>query len=435
MARLQQSAAENSPEWRALKSWCDNNLNQDLSDGYQGLGWQAYLYNYALAYRVTGNAAYGNKGVTYLKAILNDRPGGAGGGDIGNGDGGAEAIYIDAGYVSRSLGASLGVGRDWLDGAPDLTPELISEVNLRMSQWYNVVVNNIPNSNGRTVYAYDAPWDNYYAGHFYMLYAAGIGLAGDPGYDPAWLQEALNGWNNKVLPLINGMLKGGEWIEGWNYGPLASRTFMQFPLAMQTGSSYASFWGDTQWHRELVKGHLHMLHPSRNTTGDNGSWTGSSKGDPRAGTMLYLSTFAPLSQTEKGLARWYVENISDGSADYGQLWEAFLFNDDSIEPLQPTEQNVGSLAYQSAGHGYIRSDQWSSKDATFVELIGGPPNGPGGQGEMNLGEIKITGQQDLLLVDGDTWQYASDYANIMTITPMHRIKTGGSATSRWILIN
>ena len=54
---------------------------------------------------------------------------------IGDGLGGTNAIQIDSGYVSRSLGTGVAMGRDWLDGAPNLTPALVNECTTRMGEW------------------------------------------------------------------------------------------------------------------------------------------------------------------------------------------------------------------------------------------------------------------------------------------------------------
>jgi hypothetical protein len=399
MSRLQAARTAVTPEWTNLKNWCDANLGNDLREGYQYLDWYSYIHAYGLMYRVTGDVRYGNKGVVYLKGLLRDRH------VVGDALGGVNAVRIDSGYVTRSLGVGVAVGRDWLDGAPDLTPELIAECTTRMNDWLPWVHS--------SAYAANEPTINYFAGHFAMTYTAFISFEGDPGYQPSWETKSASMWSD-MRDTINTTLRGGDWTEGWNYGGRAVRHIMGYPWAIETGTDRPSEWGDINFSSELIRAHVAMLHPARDRCSDDGRWTGDYKGDPRSTTCLMMSILPDTDATAKGLAAWYAGNLAwePGSPD---RWEAFLYTDPSILPIVPTDATMPGLTYRMTGHAVSRGDDWSNLDATFVDVVARPDF----EIEPNFGEVKLASRRKPLLVDGNTWQLGGQYANMPRIAGNH----------------
>ncbi|MCC6547180.1 hypothetical protein IT570_08435 [Candidatus Sumerlaeota bacterium] len=400
ITRLQAARTANSPEWQSLDNWCSANLGQNLNEGYQYLDWYNYTLSYGLAYRVSGNAAYGNEGVKYLTAMLRDRN------TIGDGLGGTNAILIDAGYVTRSLGAGVAIGRDWLDGAPNLSPALITECTTRMNEWYNLI--HVP-----ATYGINEPTTNYFAGHFAMTYSAFIAFEGDPGYQAAWETKSEAMW---VLArdMFNTQGDGGDSPEGWNYAPRAFRHMLGYPWALETGTTRPNHWDEIDITSEIPRAHISMLHPSREMMSDDGRWSGDYKGDPRSTTCLMMSVLSDTDATAKGLAVWYANNLEfePGGPD---RWENFLFTDSSITPIAPTAANIGGLTWKGWGHSTTRGDEWTNQEATFVDAVGWTNFAE----EANFGEIKITSRQEQLLCDGQTYQLEGEYTNMPRITGTH----------------
>lgn len=401
MARLQAARTANTPEYQTLKNWCDARLGQNLNEGYQWLDWYTYLHNYALLYRITGDARYGNKGVVYLKALLRDRY------THGDGLGGPNAIQVDSGYVSRSMGVGVCIGRDWLYDAPDMTPALVQECTARMNDWY-------PWIHRPQTYGINEPWVNYWAGHFGMTWGAYIAFEGDPGYNPAWETKAEEMWADAV-ETFNGPHAGGDYSEGWNYGPRALRHTLGYPWAVETGTDRPdNHWDEITACDELVYGQLHWLHPSRELLSDDGRWTGDLKGDPRPATAAFLSVLTDTSPQAKGLARWYATNLNAGASSIDP-WEAVLFTDRSITPIAPTAANAGGLTWQSYGNAATRSHEWSNLDATWVAVHAWTDFGI----SLSYGDVKIASRRKPLLVDGNMWQLEGSYANMPAITGSH----------------
>ena len=400
MTRLQLAKTNNTAEWTRLKNWCDSHLGQNMGEGYQYIDWYYFTLNYALAYRLTGNNAYGNEGVKYLKAMLRDRH------QIGDGLGGANAITIDSGYVSRSMGVGVAQGRDWLAGAPDLTAAIILECTTRMNDWYNWI-----HKPGGT-WGIGNPLNNYFAGHFGMTYSAAIAFEGDPGYNAAWMTKAESMWV-EARDAFNVDYDGGDSPEGWNYAPRAVRHMVMYPWARESGTTLPDHWNEIDISSEIPRGGIAMLHPSRQLVSDDGRWSGDTKGDPRSSTFRLMAILTDTDPTAKGLAMWYVNHC--GELGLPEQWEAMLYTDRTIAEIAPTIANMGGLTRNMAGHAVARSADWNNLDATFVDVVARTYASE----EANFGEVKMSSRRKLLLVDGQTWQLESEFANVPRIDGNH----------------
>jgi len=406
LTRMQTARTNNTAEWQALQSYCDNTLGDNIPSGYQFLDWYAAVMNYGLAYRVSGNASYGSEGVKYLTALLRDRN------TIGDGAGGAGAISVDSGYVARDLGVGVAIGRDWLDGASGMTTSLINECNSRLNDWITWY-----NSNG---YARTDPTDNYYAGYFTMVYTASIALEGDSGYQSSWQTQAENMWSTQVLPFMQtGAGAGGNWLQGWNYGPWSVREYLGYPYALETGTTRDNHWDETTWATDLVMDQIHMLYPYRGFIDDAGCWSGNFKGDPRRSVCQMCTVMSPNSATIKGLAKWFTTHLTWEPGGTGMLqWEALMYTDPAVTEVAPTVSNMGGLKYLVYGHGVARSADWTNLNATWVGVEGEPIDGQGESG-LHTGEVKIGSRGHILLIDGRTYEYTSDLASVPDITGSH----------------
>jgi len=403
--RMRAAKNANSAEWTTLKNWCDSNLGANLQAGYNFLGWYEYALDYGLAFQITGNQSYGNEGVKYLKALMRDRT------NVGDALGGATAITTDSGYVARSLGTGVAVGRDWLDGATDLTPAVINECAARLGDWITWY-----NSNG---YARTDPTDNYYAGYFTMVYTASISIEGDSGYQSSWQTRAESMWSTAVQPFMTtGAGAHGNWLQGWNYGQWSAREYLGYPFALETGTTRSNHWSEITWSTDLVKDQIHMLYPSRGFIDDAGCWSGNYKGDPRQGVCQMCTVMSPNSATTKGLALWFTKHLTWSPGGAPLAWEGLMYTDSSVTEVAPTVSNMGGLSYLVYGHGVARSADWSNTSATWVGVESEPIDGQGESG-LHSGEVKIGSRSHILLIDGRTYEYTSDLANVPDITGSH----------------
>ncbi|MHC4713164.1 MAG: putative Ig domain-containing protein, partial [Planctomycetota bacterium] len=395
--RLVAAKNANTPEWSALKSWCDSNLGASPGNDLYCFGWYVPIMNYGLVYQVTGNQTYGNEGVRYLKALLRDRD------TMGDGLGGADHIEANQGYVARTLGVGTAVGRDWLDGATDLTSSLINETAARLDDWITWY-----NTEG---YNRGDPENNFFEGYFTMVYTAAIGLEGDPNYESAWMTKAEELWY-LALPLINGRMDKGDWNEGWNYGFWAVRELLGYPHALDTGTTRPNHWNETDWATDVIRSNVHFLYPNRNYFMDDGRAGGDHKGDPRSATARMLATTSAVDATTAGLGVWFGNHIEWEPND-PELWEDLLYTDSSIQEVAPTPANMGGLSLEMPEHAVVRSGDWNDRDATYVDAVARVREVVGT--EAHTGEIKMASRREHLLTDGHMWQRGSQFSNVPNI--------------------
>lgn len=417
-ARLQADVAANTAEWQALKAYCDDNLASNNSGNYQYSGyhynnWYNLVMSYGLCFQATGDQTYGNEGVVYLTGLLRD---GADSGTIGDGNGGDTGIQKDSGYVSRSAGTGVAIGRDWLDGATNLTQSIIDEAGQRMGTWVTWVKDN--------AHAIDDPRDNYYYGHFAMIYTSAFSFYGDTNYQSSWLTDAESMWSDEVLPIIeNGYYDGGDWAKGWNYAPWANEELLGYLLARDTATDDANPWSVTDYYDDLAKSQLYFLYPNRGQFSDNGMWSADIKGDPRSHLSKFLASMTPLDATRKGVLRWFTDNLTYEPNDPPE-WQDFFYKISDVSSVTPTSLNMGGLSYTTdIGHFVSRSDTWSNTDATFVEFFAyidrQDKTSSTTNGDRNVGDMRIASRGISLIADGDREQYTGHYQNQLYVTGDH----------------
>ena len=417
-SRLQADAAANTQVWQDLKNYCDSNLATNNSGSYRLSGyhfndWYTLVVSYGLCFQATGDQAYGNEGVVYMTGLLRDN---ADSGVIGDGLGGDLEIRTDSGYVSRSAGTGVAIGRDWLDGATNLTPELIAEATARMATWWNWISVN--------AHAINDPRDNYFYGHLAMVYTAAFSFHGDTGYQDSWLTAAETKWNTQVLPLVNGgYYDGGDDAKGWNYSPWAYEEMVGYMLARDTATDEANPWADSNIHEDLAKSQVHFLYPNRGQFSDNGMWSADIKGDPRSSLSRFLAAMTPIDPTRKGTLKWYADNLTYEPNDPA-VWKKFLYRTSDITPVPPTALNMGGLSYTTnIGHLVARSDGWANQEASLVEMFAyidrKPINNSATNGDYNVGDMRFFSRGISLVADGDREQYTGHYQNQLLVTGSH----------------
>lgn len=418
-ARLQADAAANTTEWQAMKTYCDsklaaNNGGKYQLSGYHSNDWYNFVLSYGLCFQATGNQTYGNEGVVYMKALLRDN---SDGGVVGDGLGGDAEIRTDSGYVSRTLGTGVAIGRDWLDGATDLTPELISEATSRIATWWAWVE--------VSAHAITDARDNYFYGHLTMIYTTALSFYGDDGYLSTWLPAAETMWTSKVLPIINGgYYDGGDDAKGWNYSPWAFEEMVGYMLAMDTATDTPNPWADSNIYEDLAKSQIHFLYPNRGYFSDGGMWSADIVGDPRSRLSRFLAARTPLDATRKGTLKWFIDNLTYEPSQ-SLPWQKFLNKTSDITSVTPTVANMGGLSYTTnIGHLVARSDSdWSNADASYVEFFAYTDRLAGSTGGTNgdyaIGDMRFFNRGLSLIGDGDREQYTGHYNNQLLVTGSH----------------
>lgn len=178
---------------------------------YQGSEWSKVLQACLVAWAATGDKDHAATAVHFFTALLDDLD------DIGDGKGGDTAASRDDGYAIRNLGPMTALAYDWLHDAPGMTPELRARARQRWKAWLAWYA-----AKG---YRADKPGTNYYTGYLIaatMIAIAEHGEAGSDG-DALWRLVADKMWKKDMAGAFapGGILDGGDWPEGWQYGPLS----------------------------------------------------------------------------------------------------------------------------------------------------------------------------------------------------------------------
>jgi len=142
LGALRARAASNTPQWRALKAYCDSFIGgtvnypdhlaypdpPDIGQGYQGEDYFPALIGEAFCYQTlrvsdpTTAAKYGAKAVDVLVKMSMPFPGAHG-----------EHPSTDSGFAVRFFGVGMGIAYDWLYGL--LTPEQRKQVYSTANGW------------------------------------------------------------------------------------------------------------------------------------------------------------------------------------------------------------------------------------------------------------------------------------------------------------
>jgi hypothetical protein len=290
-------------------------LQLGAPDGYQGDSWAFPASACALAWQLTGDAEAAARGVKLWRALLDDVR------KIGDGKGcvvGATpkqaiaSVERDTGYAIRFVGPHAALAYDWLHDAPGVDEGLRKQSRDCFHAWLDWY--------GKNGYLRDQPGANYHAGFAFAKTLISIAEAGEDGavsdrywretvetlYGAQIVRNGLAGDNHGVpRGARHGALVGGDWPEGWQYGPLSviEYAFGARVLAEQ-GVTFPEL---GPWSNDLTLRFLHGLEPTR---------TGMYPGGDAEDTGAYLKASAgPLLATLLG-----------PSDDRAAGWAAFMRN-------------------------------------------------------------------------------------------------------------
>lgn len=424
LASLRARATGNTPQWQALKTYCDSFIGgkvnypdespypdrPDIGQAYQGEGYWPALLGEALCYQTlkTANpsaaAPYGAKAVDILLKISLPFPGPH-----------SEDPCTDNGYVIRFFGVLMGIGYDWLYEL--LTPAQRTQVYTTANKWVTTWETDSCSS-----FAYAHPQGNYFAGYFHAKAAIALATYGDNPSAPAQWDD----WQNKqfrtagnnpphigVLPYYQQHLTGGGWPEGFgNYGPLATLN-MSLPIwetKTATGTDLVQAASPFTYPLDMAEYAMHFTWPSRDYFDDrddnhaNGDSSQPAPGTANAGMFIHLLGIARYWNSPHANAlQQYLNEVDAATGGFAiDEWEAFLFRDPNgaTAPLSSLP-----LSHFASGMNAVaaRSD-WTTA-ATWMSFRAGPyVNNPGAGHELfDQGSLALVHGKIPLLVNGTGW--------------------------------
>ena len=216
---------------------------------YQGAGWAKALQACLVAWAATDRKEHAQTAIRFFIALIDDLD------KVGDHQGGEEAARRDSGYAIRNLGPYTALAYDWLHDHPAMTPELRARARQRWAAWLEWY-----RENG---YRARQPGSNYQAGYLTAATLIAIAQGGEAGEGGArlWRLVADELWGKDMAAALasRGILDGGDWPEGWQYGPLSVAEYaLAARAARKAGVEIA---GVDAWLASVLRRHVYALSP------------------------------------------------------------------------------------------------------------------------------------------------------------------------------
>lgn len=218
---------------------------------YMGAEWSKMLQACLVAWAATDDARHATTALHYFTALLDDLE------KLGDGKGGDAAALRDSGYAIRNLAPYTALAYDWLHDAPGMTPALRSKARQRWAAW-------LAGFKEKGYHPRD-PGSNYQAGYLLAATTVAIAQGGEAAEEagPAlWAYVVDELWGKDMARALaaGGALDGGDWSEGWQYGPLS---VAEYALAARVAKAAGiPVDGVAPWLASLLRRHVHALSPS-----------------------------------------------------------------------------------------------------------------------------------------------------------------------------
>jgi hypothetical protein len=318
---------------------------------YMGGDWAKMLQACLIAWVATDKPAYLTSSLKFFTALIDDLD------KVGDGKGGDQAASRDSGYPIRFLGPYTALAYDWLHDAPGMTPELRARARRRWAAWLGWF-------RDKGYHPRDAG-TNYQAGYLVaatLIAVAQGGEAADTSGPVLWKFVADELWGRDMAAALapNGVLAGGDWDEGWQYGPFS---VAEYALAARVARAHGlRVTGVTPWLTSLLYRHVHALTP-----GDR-LWAGGDFDDPHAYMPPPIMTLDAVAlgdapANEKRWAKGEIARLKLTNKD-APLYHALAMVGDAPAPVP---RAAWSTFYGAAGTGTVFSrTTWDDRAIWFV---------------------------------------------------------------------
>lgn len=269
----------------ACEATIDKPSDYTTRGGSDGDTWPAAAMSCAFAYRITQDAKYLAQATLYLRAALEDdqKLGDKAGCTAGvsthwqSWDGNAPAPPIiltvthDTDYPMRWYGPNVALAYDWLSADKAADSALLAQARTCLTAWSDFYT--------KQGYHHDQAGANYNAGFVIGKALTAIAIGTDGGSDGhLWnevvadqfqkllIGEGLAGSEGKVGDAAGAMV-GGDWAEGWQYGPLSVLEYAVATRALEeNGAPLPEL---DAWTNSLVLRYIHGTVPAL-----DGQWVG-----------------------------------------------------------------------------------------------------------------------------------------------------------------
>ena len=338
----EQASISNSPVARgaARCSAARNDPSEYEDGGWQGFEFVLTLSGCLASWAATNSADDLETAIKYWNVLLDDYS------TVGDGAGGDDVVTHDTGYAMRTFAPYSAIAYDWLHDAPGVSETLRAHARDRFNAWVTYYTNN--------GYLRHTAGANYQAGYAFAATLIAIAEAGEAGStgDAHWATVADGIWGDDLAPSLapGGVLEGGDWPEGWQYGPLSVTEYALAARAMQDNG--ATIPGASTWADSLVLRFAYGLTPLTKQAYPGGdSDNDTSNRTPENGALV-AALVGPASEQAKAWARKL--NTDLGLKNENALFDALAQAQSGTSAALPTDLPRNYLA-KGAGNWYLRS--------------------------------------------------------------------------------
>jgi len=325
-----------------------NDPSSYATGGWQGFEFVLTLSGCLVSYEASGNADDLTIALKYFNVLLDDYQ------TVGDGAGGDNVITHDTGYAMRTFAPYSAIAYDWLHDAPGMTEALRAHARERFNAWVSYYA-----SNG---YLRHMPGSNYEAGFEFASTLIAIAEGGEAGADgdSHWSLVRDTIWGTDLQPAFaDGTLTGGDWPEGWQYGPLSVLEHALGARAMQDNG--AGIPVTTQWADSLVQRFASGLTPSTFQAFAGGDTEATTANIAPDNGPLVAVIAGPADETARAWARKLDSDLA--LSNDNSLFDA-LAGARTGASAAPANAPTGYLA-QGTGNFYVRG-AWTKDTAWSV---------------------------------------------------------------------
>ncbi|HXU02016.1 MAG TPA: MYXO-CTERM sorting domain-containing protein [Polyangia bacterium] len=395
--------------------------------------WPGAALSCGFAYLVTGQSKYLAPALMYWKAALNDDQ------NIGDGlactqaastttawktwNGNAPTppilatITHDTGYPIRWYGPDIALVYDWLYSAPGVDDALRAQTRNCLTAWVDYYT--------KSGYHRDEPASNYNAGYVAAKALAAIAIGNDGGADGHLWTEALHEVFGTTLVgdglsgstgsfgMPAGPMVGGDWPEGWQYGPLSVAEYAGAARALEeAGASQPEM---DAWVNSLAVRYAHGTVPSF-----DGIYTGNGDYDsmlpvgPPNGSILDAVLIGPSSDQAAG---WALYMKQQQKPDFGSTFIWNVLADARDVPAQDyrAQTPAAPLWYLARGTRTIYArTAWDA--AAFWGVFTSAPQVVSDHQHFSSGNFLFSRGADHLIVDSSNYGESATFeTNAITV--------------------
>lgn len=353
-------------------------------DHYMGLDWAQHLQACLVAWRATGRDSHAHTAMVYFRALLDDLD------TLGDGKGGNEAARRDSGYSLRALGPYTALAYDWLHDHPLMTEALRARARERFKAWTDWYL--------ASGYRARSPGTNYNAGWVFAATLIAVAQGSEAGADGERLWRLVSGTllQQDLLPALEGgVLRGGDWSEGWQYGPLSVASYALTLRAVQPfGIDVSASQG---WLRSIVQRHVFALSPD-----GGGTYVGGDTDEERPNIMPRSDTLAAVvagvAEPEvKAWAQAELNALAGSARPEGFVFFSALADAARVAPVPMPRPPQGRGYYAVGSNTLYWRSSWKDTATWFVTPCGMPPDVDHWQ--PSAGSFVLSRGADPLVVD------------------------------------